>query len=232
MRDYKLSIEYKHLKSHCPGGVYLVPSFGETRLFHGVIFCRRGAFANGIFKFSLKCPPRYNGINIHPVVKFTSYIYNPHVHPETGEVDLEVAYPRWDPHKCFLVTALTYVKRIFYIKDYDELTATQRAMLPNQDALKLFLENPDGYRRRVLECVKESQRSQYLNTPDSTVRFTEEGPHLDTLLSLLKEKFGVTCEGESDLDTAPVGITKEGVLECIEKVKKMHCNGNPGQDEK
>ena len=47
MRDYKLSIEYKHLKQHCPGGVYLVPSFDDIRLFHGVIFVRRGAFTNG-----------------------------------------------------------------------------------------------------------------------------------------------------------------------------------------
>ena len=47
MRDYKLSIEYKHLKQHCPGGVYLVPSYDDLRLFHGVIFVRRGAFTNG-----------------------------------------------------------------------------------------------------------------------------------------------------------------------------------------
>jgi len=221
MRDYKLSIEYKHLKSHCPGGVYLIPSVGETRLFHGVVFCRRGAFVNGIFKFTLTCPPKYNGIDIHPIVKFTSYIYNPHVHPETGVVDLEVAYPQWDPHKCFLVTALTYVKRIFYIKDYDELTGKQRAMLPNQAALKVFLENPGGYRRRVQECVKESQRSQYINTPDTTIKFTEDGPHLDTLLELLKEKFGTNCEDEEDPDKVPVVVTRDGVLECIEKVKKM-----------
>jgi len=81
MRDYKLSIEYKHLKQHCPGGVYLVPSFEDLRLFHGAIFVRRGAFMNGIFRFTLTCPPRYNDFGSHPILRFSSYVYNPHVHP-------------------------------------------------------------------------------------------------------------------------------------------------------
>jgi len=93
MRDYKLSIEYKHLKQNCPGGVYLVPSFDNLRLFHGVIFVQRGTFTNGIFKFTLSCPPRYNDAGMHPILKFSSYVYNPHVQPESGEVDLCVAYP-------------------------------------------------------------------------------------------------------------------------------------------
>ena len=97
MRDYKLGIEYKHLKQHCPGGVYLVPSFDDLRLFHGVIFVRRGAFANAIFKFTLRCPQKYNDVNTHPIVTFSSYVYNPHVHKETGQVDLSIAYPEWDP---------------------------------------------------------------------------------------------------------------------------------------
>ena len=99
MRDYKLSIEYKHLKQHCPGGVYLLPSSHSLRTFHGVIFVRRGIFTNGIFKFVLECDPRYNDVNLHPRVTFSSYVYNPHVHPVTGELDLKVAYPEWDSSK-------------------------------------------------------------------------------------------------------------------------------------
>ena len=96
MRDYKLSIEYKHLKQHCPGGVYLVPSYNDLRLFHGVIFVRRGMFVNGIFKFTLQCPPKYNDVQTHPKVTFSSYVYSPHVNSDTGVLDISVAYPSWD----------------------------------------------------------------------------------------------------------------------------------------
>jgi ubiquitin-protein ligase len=166
MRDYKLSIEYKHLKQHCPGGVYLIPSFDNIRHFHGVIFVRRGAFTNGIFKFTLECDPKYNDRNLHPKVTFSSYVYNPLVNADTGEVDLTIAYPEWDPSKHYLVTVLIYLKRIFYLKDYNEGEAER---YPNQEALRLFKTDMEGYRRRVQECVKESQRAVYMNDPGCTV---------------------------------------------------------------
>jgi ubiquitin-protein ligase len=166
MRDYKLSIEYKHLKQHCPGGVYLLPSHDSIRLFHGVIFVRRGHFTNGIFKFTLECDPKYNDKNLHPKITFSSYVYNPHVHPTTGEVDLTIAYPEWDCSKHYLVTVMTYVKRIFYLKDF---SPEEEAKYPNQEALKMFRTDPEGYRRRVQECVRESQKSVFLPTPGSTV---------------------------------------------------------------
>ena len=170
MRDYKLSIEYKHLKQHCPGGVYLLPSHDSIRLFHGVIFVRRGPFTNGIFKFQLEVDPKYNDNNLYPKVTFKSYVYNPHVHPETGEVDLAVAYPQWDSSKHYLVTVMTYIKRIFYLKDYNE---GDELRYPNQEALKLLKSDPEGYRRRVSECVRESQRSVFLNDPGCTVSLSK-----------------------------------------------------------
>lgn len=216
MRDYKLSIEYKHLKQHCPGGVYLVPSLDDLRLFHGVIFVRRGAFTNGIFKFTLRCPLAYNDIGTHPTVSFASYVYNPHVHRETGEVDVPVAYPRWDPSKHFLVTILTYVKRIFYVKDYGELTDEQRLRLPNQEALGLFQTDPEGYRRRVAECVRESQRSVFMNDPGCTLKFNEEEGCHEVLRNMMREKFG-SGEGRDPDDVSGV-VTREETLEIVEQV--------------
>lgn len=171
MRDYKLSIEYKHLKQHCPGGVYLLPSHDSIRTFHGVIFVRRGSFTNGIFKFTLVCDPKYNDLNLHPKITFNSYVYNPHVHPQTGEVDLRIAYPEWDSSKHYLVTVMTYIKRIFYLKEKD-YSEENMDRYPNQEALKLLKTDTEGYRRRVQECVRESQRSVFLNDPGCTVSLT------------------------------------------------------------
>lgn len=216
MRDYKLSIEYKHLKQSCPGGVHLVPSFNDLRMFHGVVFIRRSTFTNGIFKFTLKCPPRYNDAGTHPVVRFSSYVYNPHVHPQTGEVDIPSAYPVWDPSKHFLVTVLTYMKRIFYVKDYDDLPEEELRRLPNQEALRLFQTDLEAYKRRVLECVKESQRSVYLNDPGCTLQFCEEQKVHEQLREKMKERFGGSS-GDADSDDAGV-VTREETLEIIEEV--------------
>ena len=81
-------------------------------------------------------------------------------------MDLRIAYPEWDSSKHYLVTVMTYVKRIFYLKDYNE---EDEEKYPNQEALKLFKTDPEGYRRRVAECVRESQRSVFLNDPGCTV---------------------------------------------------------------
>ncbi|KAL9187930.1 hypothetical protein ACHAXT_006308 [Thalassiosira profunda] len=43
-------------------------------------------------------------------------------------------------------------------------------------AAALFQTDPDGYRRRVQGCVKESQRSIYLNEPGCTLAFKEDAP--------------------------------------------------------
>ena len=53
-------------------------------------------FVNGIFKFTLQCPPKYNDVQTHPKVTFSSYVYSPHVNRDTGVLDISVAYPSWD----------------------------------------------------------------------------------------------------------------------------------------
>jgi ubiquitin-protein ligase len=222
MRNYKLSIEYKHLKSHCPGGVFIVPSFDDVRLFHGVIFIRRGAFNNGIFKFTLTCPPKYNDANTHPKVVFSSYVYNPHVHPKTGEVDMTIPYPEWKPDKHFLVTALTYIKKIFYIKDFSDLSEEEKLRLPNQEAYNKFLNDQEGYRRRVAECVKEAQRSTYTSLPGSTIRFAEEDICHQMMRNLLAERFGASDDEANNASfdsSVPSLVTKEGVLEAIQQAQ-------------
>lgn len=223
MRDYKLSIEYKHLKSHCPGGVFIVPSLDDIRLFHGVIFIRRGAFTNGIFKFTLTCPQNYNDVNTHPKVVFSSYVYNPHVHPRTGEVDITIPYPDWQPYKHFLVTVLTYIKKIFYIKDFNDLSEEEQLRLPNQEAYRMFLTDQEGYRRRVVECVRETQRCTYQSIPGSTIRFTEENDSHKYMRELLNERFGANDYEADNADPdsssaslSPV-VNKEGVLEVIQQ---------------
>lgn len=185
LRDYKVTIEYKHLKSHAPGGVYLIPSLDDLRLFFGIIFVRRGLYTNGIFKFKLRLPPKYNDINQHPQLTFTSSVYNPYVDPNTGALEISAGYPKWDPSKHYLVTVLTFLKKIFYAKSFDEATA-------NPTARELASTDPSAYRQQVEDCVRQSQKLVYNLVTDeeavqhSLANFTEEQLGHRVLRDLLK----------------------------------------------
>jgi ubiquitin-protein ligase len=204
LRDYKVTIEYKHLKQHAPGGVYLVPSLDDLRHFYGVIFVRRGPFTNGIFKFQVKLPEKYNDVNTHPEIQFSSYVYNPHVDPETGILDVKSAYPRWDPHRHYLVTVLTYLKKIFYLKSFGD---DARA---NPEAKHLAATDPEAYRTQVDFCVRESQKAVFVNDPGCTTRFTEECLSHQVLRDLLQRQI-------SD----PAQVNKQVVLNIIDKASKV-----------
>ena len=134
LKDLKLTIEYKHLKQNAPGGIIVTPSFDDLRRWHGVIFVRKGPYQGGIFKFIVQLPRQYNDHNVFPEVRFQNEVSNPFVTPmsrgggsgageEEGEggglLDLRHAYPKWDPTRHFIVTVLTFVKKIFYLKDED-----------------------------------------------------------------------------------------------------------------
>jgi ubiquitin-protein ligase len=204
LRDYKVTIEYKHLKQHAPAGVYLVPSLDDLRHFHGVIFVRRGPFTNGIFKFQVRLPETYNDVNTHPEITFSSYVYNPHVDPVTGQLDVTAAYPRWDPHRHYLVTVLTYLKKIFYVKTFGPDAKA------NIEAKQLSIDSPVDYRKQVDHCVRESQKAVFVNDPGCTARFTEEALSHQVLRDLLQRQI-----------TDPAQVNKQVVLNIIDKASKV-----------
>ena len=203
LRDYKVTIEYKHLKSHAPGGVYLIPSMDNLRIFFGIIFVRRGPFTNGIFKFELRLPPKYNDVDMWPEIIFTSHVYNPYVHEKTGQLDIPSAYPTWDPSRHYLVTVLTYLKKIFYSKSFADAKA-------NIEAKELSETDPEAYRKKVDDCVRESQKNMYSNDEKSTAKFTEEQVCHRVLRDLLKHH--IRSENQ---------VTKQAVLAQIDKARKV-----------
>lgn len=216
LRDYKVTIEYKHLKSHAPGGVFIIPSIDDLRKFHGVIFVRRGPYMNGIFKFTLDLPMMYNDVNTHPTIKFISRVYNPYVDPETGILDIQTTYPRWDPSRHYLVTVLTFVKKIFYAKTFEDAAA-------NIEAKELAQTNPMAFTTNIHLCVSESNSSLYTtNNSDvnddnsdssssiqmSTLQFSEETLQHRVLRDLLKETV-----------KDPNAVSKNLILNLVERAR-------------
>ena len=110
-----------------------MPEFDNIRILHGAIFLRKGLYRDGIFRFTIKLPLSYNSFNSHPVINFQPPIFHPLVNAETGELDLksDATLTEWEPDKHYIVTALIFIKKIFYLKSFEQYTIT------NTDALIL-----------------------------------------------------------------------------------------------
>ena len=88
LKDYQIMLEFRHLKLHAPAGVYILPSFDSLREWSGVLFVRSGVYKGGIFRFSMQLPRSYPANGACPRVLFQSRVFHPHVHPQTGQVDI------------------------------------------------------------------------------------------------------------------------------------------------
>lgn len=145
----------------------------------------------------------YNDLNQHPQIIFLTKVFNPHVNPTTGELDIKTTYPRWDPSRHYLVTVLTFLKKIFYAKSFEDAKA-------NPEARALSMKEPAVYRQKVDECVRESQKDVYHNAEESNLRFTDEQLSHQVLRDLLKANI-------RDVNQ----ISKQAVLAMIDKASKV-----------
>jgi len=138
-----------------------------------------------------------------PKIFFSSHVINPYVKEDTGELDVQSAYPTWDPSRHYLVTVLTYLKKIFYSKNFADAKA-------NPAAKVLAETDPKAYKKKVEECVYESQKNVYVNEDGSTAKFTEEEVAHRVLRDLLKHHIKTESQ-----------VTKHAVLTQIEKARKV-----------
>lgn len=173
LRDIRLAIEFKHLVGHAPGGVYLFPHRRDIRQLFGVIFVRKGLHRGGVFRFKLSLPPDYNSPGSLPSLLFTPPIFHPLVDPESGEVRLQCSEVfggegGWDPQKHFLITLLVFLKKIFYLKSFDDCHD-----VPNKEALQLYHSAREEYLLRVEECVADAAANLNRMPAECPLVFTE-----------------------------------------------------------
>ena len=62
------------------------------------------------------------------------------------------------------MTVLTYLKKIFYMKTFPSGTAA----VANPEARDLATSDQAAYRKKVDACVRESQKSVFVNDPGCT----------------------------------------------------------------
>lgn len=225
LKDVKLAMEFKYLMKHAPGGVYLMPEFEDIRRLHGVIFLRRGLYRDGIFRFVITLPKSYNAPNTHPDVVFTPPIFNPLIDPLTGRLDLKVdeSMQSWQPEKHFIVTALTFIKKIFYCKTFDTYSTPSNEsakrmydFFHNQSMSNFmcfhnarFDEDKGAFLQRVEIEVRESLKRVHAQQQSAcTLLFTEPKPAHDLIRDKILGKIA-EAEGVVDAKSDSSGVVVE-----------------------
>ena len=100
----------------------------------------------------------------------------------------------WLPEKHFCVTALTFIKKIFYMKSFDQFGS-----VANEDARRLFNNDKEAFLHAVNQCVQDSlSRIHDEQPPECTLRFTEPKPAHDLIRESILGKATPTEIGESN----------------------------------
>eukprot|EP00164_Ancoracysta_twista_P002144 GFYU01002832.1.p1 GENE.GFYU01002832.1~~GFYU01002832.1.p1 ORF type:complete len:264 (+),score=34.81 GFYU01002832.1:181-972(+) len=178
-RDYSILIEYKHLKHHAPGGIYVLPSFDSLFEWYGVIFIRQGLYRGGIFKFLLSIPEDYP--NSRPSVQFFSKVYHPLIDHQ-GNLDLSSQFATWTPRKDYILHILAFIKKIFYHID----TCLESPI--NKEAADLYYKKREEFISRVEPCVKDSQNRVYDNPSRSSMLFSDYNEKHQQMSTLLLDR--------------------------------------------
>ena len=181
-----LEIEYSALAQHSPGGVYVIPSLDDELIWFGVVFLRAGVYKNGIFNFRIDLH-NYNEVNCWPGITFKNRVFHPMVGEESNDLDLKEYFPNWESKNTSLVTVLTYVKKIFYMKasEYGKEVLESPG---NVRACELFNGGESEraeYIEEVNRCVELSQVEMFECEECSSLKFSEEEKAHGILKNLL-----------------------------------------------
>ncbi|KXX75454.1 Protein crossbronx [Madurella mycetomatis] len=76
-----LLAEFAGLKQACPHGIYVSLTPGDPTLWSGVIFVRKGPYANAILRFYISFPDTYP--SLPPLVTFSTDMFHPLITPLT-----------------------------------------------------------------------------------------------------------------------------------------------------
>lgn len=145
--------EYRNILDHLPSGMVVSPAFHTLLEWHGCLHVKEGHYAGGVFKFVMNIPIDYPASP--PSVYFFNAVFHPLVDPETGRLDISVAFPSWKPGRDYLVLVLAFLKKIFFKRE-----------------LNSYLVSRSEFESRCEECVSESLRLVYVCHPNSPIPFS------------------------------------------------------------
>jgi len=147
-QEYSLLAEYNQLHQQKIPGLYVMPCAKSPLIWSGVLFIRQGLYGGGGFRFTLTIPNNYPDGEC-PKFVFEHPVFHPSIHPETGEVDVKSAFPRWKKNISHIWQVFLYVKRIFY--------KIEVKLASNLEAATLYEQDLEAFKERVNESLREAK---------------------------------------------------------------------------
>jgi hypothetical protein len=119
------------------------------------------------------------------------------------DLRFEETLREWNPEKHFLVTAMTFLKGIFYLKSFDHFPK-----VPNEEARKILDTDKELYLQKVEKCVQESLDRMYEPPePGCLIVFTEPKPaHYNLRVKI----FGVTAASAAAASSVELEVDEGG----------------------
>ncbi|TRM67624.1 ubiquitin-conjugating enzyme/RWD-like protein [Schizophyllum amplum] len=107
-----VALEYSSLRhaSHCPLGVYVVPSIESLLIWDAVLFVHQGYYSDAVLKFRLAFPRNYP--EHPPLVQFVTDVFHPLI-AQDGTFNLAPRFRPWRPKEHHAFDVLHWVKAAF-----------------------------------------------------------------------------------------------------------------------
>ncbi|XP_053965881.1 protein crossbronx isoform X1 [Anastrepha ludens] len=188
-QEYKILAEYKMIESEKIGGVYVIPSYGNSLFVYfflvwfGVIFVRQGFYVDAIFRFTILLPDKFPDDKTLPTVIFQNEIIHPLICPYTGSLDISCAFPYWRSGEDHIWQLLKYIQAIFVDPIECGRLTTAGAKYNNAEAAELLTQNRAEFIARAKDCATTSKERIYDEPPT-------EDPHY-----IVFEKFDADVHG-------------------------------------
>lgn len=153
-----VALEYSSLRhrSHCPLGMYIVPSAESITCWDGVFFCHQGYYADAVLKFRLNFPADYP--EHPPSVQFITEVFHPLIAAD-GTFNLSPRFRPWRPKEHHVFDILHWIKAAFKkkaldgLKDFDCL---------NKEAYKLYHDSTQTFANLATQSTQLSQTTPSL----------------------------------------------------------------------
>mmetsp|Transcript_27760 Transcript_27760/g.42049 ORF Transcript_27760/g.42049 Transcript_27760/m.42049 type:complete len:270 (-) Transcript_27760:3-812(-) len=189
-------------------------------------FVKQGLYQGAILKFLVEFPLSYP--KSRPSVRFLSpaHIYHPLVHPKSGEMNLELDFPKWEAGKHWAINVLLSVKKAIHLEPY--YSAAENLCF-NRQARADFCDNfRQAFLPRVQQATRLSQEERYKDLDNegqaaSLLKFQEPSAVHEIVSKKINEAVdSVAVEREMEMEDEDQLIDRKK-----EELKKWFINNYP-----
>ncbi|KAI0254736.1 UBC-like protein [Lactifluus subvellereus] len=178
-----ISLEYTSLRyqSHCPLGMYVIPSADDPSVWDAVLFIHQGYYTDSILKFRLIFPHNYP--ERPPTVHFVTDVFHPLISHQDGTFNLAPKFNPWRPNEHHVYDILYYIKASFKKHALDQIKESDCL---NREAFRLYHDTTSSFAALATQSSMLSQTASALFDQDHPSMANTKGPPHSLIFRELK----------------------------------------------